>query len=120
MQTFIRSIVFVCAGLLFFALTAVGAPSIEYKITINATDLSGFDVEMQVPSAPAHARIAMAVHPEYNDRYWRFIENFSATDARGRNVQFKKEEDTVWRIENERGNILIRYRLRLPPHQPGT
>src|SRR5688500_5784367 len=106
---------------LLFAIAAYSAaPPIEYKITINPVDLSGFDVEMQVPSAPAHARIAMAVHPEYDDRYWRFIENFSATDARGRSLQFKKEEDTVWRIENERGNILIRYRLRLPPHQPGT
>ena len=107
-------------AILLLTATAYAAPPIEYKIIINPSDLSGFNVEMRVPAAPVNARIAMAVHPEYDDRYWRFIENFSATDAGGRNLKFKKEEDTVWRIGNGRGNILIRYRLRLPPHQPGT
>src|SRR5688572_7337993 len=105
---------------LLFAIAAYSAaPPIEYMITINPVDLSGFDVEMRVPVAPANARIAMAVHPEYDDRYWRYIETFSAVDGRGRRLQVAKQEDTVWRIENARGNIVVRYRLRLPA-QTGT
>src|SRR5688572_4920264 len=96
---------------------ALAIAPIEYKITINPTDLSGFNVEMRVPAAPANVRVAMAVHPEYDDRYWPYIENFSAADGRGRSLQFAKQEDTVWRIENARGDMVIRYRLRLLPQQ---
>jgi predicted metalloprotease with PDZ domain len=106
-------------ALLLLTVTAHAAP-IDYKIIISPSDISGFNVEMQIPAAPARARIAMAVHPEYDDRYWRYIENFSAVDARGGALEFKKEEDTVWRIENQAGNLTVRYRLRLPPQQPGT
>jgi predicted metalloprotease with PDZ domain len=103
-----------------FVVSTFAAQPIDYKVIINPSDLSGFNVEMRVRAARADTRIAMAVHPEYDDRYWRYIENFSATDGRGSTLQFKKEEDTVWKIENQRGNLLIRYRLRLPPHPPGT
>src|SRR5687768_8148736 len=118
MRIRLRPIIFIVL-LLLLTVVASAAPPIEYKITINPADLSGFDVEMRVAAAPANVRIAMAAHPEYDDRYWRYIENFSATDTRGRKLQFAKQEDTVWRIENVRGNILVRYRLRLPPQQQG-
>src|ERR671913_154554 len=114
MQTNIRSLLFTGITLLFFAITVpAAAPPIEYKIHINPADISGLNVEMRVPAAGANARIAMAVHPEYDDRYWRYIEGFSAIEPSGRTLQFAKEEDTVWRIENARGDIVVRYRLRL-------
>src|SRR5688572_17326893 len=100
-------------------ITAYAAPLLDYKITIDPSDVSGFNVEMRLPATRGTIRIAMAVHPEYDDRYWRYIENFSASDARGRPLRFSKEEDTVWRIENVQGETLVRYRLRLPP-QEGT
>ena len=105
---------FLCVAI--FAVTGYSAPSLDYKITINPADLSGFNVEMRVPAAPARVRIATAVHPEYDDRYWRYIENFSATDARGGNLRYAKDEDTVWHLENTRGDVVIRYRLHLPAH----
>ena len=108
------SIVLKTLLLFLLTLTVYAAPPTEYKITINPSDLSGFDVEMRIPAAMASARIAMAVHPEYDDRYWRYIESFTATDTRGRLLRFSKVEDTVWQIENSRGDLLIRYRLRLP------
>lgn len=121
MLTNIRSIFFaVITPLLFATAASAAAPPIEYKIHINQSDLSGFNVEMRVPAVPARARIAMAAHPEYDDRYWRYIEKFSAIDGRGQSLQFAKEEDTVWRLENARGDIIVRYRLSLPPQQPGT
>ena len=97
------------------ALTASAGGPIEYKITINPADLSGFNVEMRVPTAAGNTRIAMAVHPEYDDRPWRNIENFAVTDASGRTLPFSKDEDTVWRIRNRSGDITIRYRVRIPP-----
>jgi predicted metalloprotease with PDZ domain len=110
----------ILASLLLTIAVSAATPSIEYKIQIKETDLSGFDVEMLVPRVRGTLRIAMAAHPEYDDRYWRYIENFSATDRRGRALPFTKEEDTVWRIENARGETLVRYRLHLPSQQPGS
>src|SRR5215471_25728 len=51
---------------------------ISYFVHVNKTDLSGFDVEMTLDSARAPFRIAMASHPEYDDRYWRYVENLRA------------------------------------------
>ena len=107
----------VLASLVLTVTVIAAAPRIEYQITISQSDLSGFDVEMRIPQTQGRSRIAMAVHPEYDDRYWRYIEKFSATDARGRTLRFSKEEDTLWRIENGRGDLVIRYRLRLPGQQ---
>jgi predicted metalloprotease with PDZ domain len=63
---------------------------------------------------PGLLRVAMAVHPEYDDRYFRYIENFSASDPRGRALTVRREEDTVWRIKNAPQQTHIRYSLRLP------
>ena len=53
-------------------------PSISYRIHVDAADLSGFDVEMRVRNAGDTVRIAMASHPEYDDRDWRYVENLTA------------------------------------------
>jgi len=93
------------------------APPISYIISIDPADLSGFDVEMRIPGARGTLRVAMAAHPEYDDRYWRYIENFSAVDSRGKTFSLAKEQDAVWRIKNAQGNVIVRYRLRLPAQQ---
>ncbi|HSP61786.1 MAG TPA: hypothetical protein VLQ90_02275, partial [Pyrinomonadaceae bacterium] len=59
---------------------------ISYEIRVDLADLSGFAVEMRVRGAGNTVRIAMASHPEYDDRYWRYVENLSA-ESRG--VQLK-------------------------------
>jgi predicted metalloprotease with PDZ domain len=88
-------------------------PTVEYKITVNASDLSGFDVEMRFAAERSPVRIAMASHPEYDDRYWRYIENFSARSG-GRVLNVAKPENEVWRIDAPGGELAVRYRLRLP------
>ncbi|MEP6705724.1 MAG: hypothetical protein ABJB34_13035, partial [Acidobacteriota bacterium] len=99
-------------------LAAAPATSIDYKIQINPNDLSGFDIEMRIPTSRGTLRVAMAAHPEYDDRYWRYIENFSAGGPGGRKLSVVKEGDAVWRIDNTAGDTLVRYRLRFPPHDP--
>src|SRR3979490_2513552 len=72
-------------------------PRISYKIRVDASDLSGFDVEMRVRGAGGTVRIAMASHPEYDDRYWRYVENLTA-ESHGARVQVTSEENALWRI----------------------
>ena len=57
-------------------------PRISYRIHVDGADLSGFNVEMRVLGAGDTVRIAMASHPEYDDRYWRYVENLTA-ESRG-------------------------------------
>jgi len=88
-------------------------PRISYKIRVDAKDLSGFDVEMRIQSAGDIMRIAMASHPEYDDRYWRYVENLTA-ESRGAPLQFTNEETAVWRIVSPGGDVTVKYRIHLP------
>jgi len=114
----IRVMVLCCVALLYSVAVYAKDPPIQYKIRIDPADLTGFAVEMKIQrQRPGLLRVAMAVHPEYDDRYFRYIENFSASDPRGSQLTVSREEDTVWRIDNAPKHTHIRYRLRLPPQQ---
>ena len=92
-------------------------PSIVYTLTINPADLSGFDVEMRISGAPRTIQLAMAVHPEYNDRFWRYIRNLRA-EFDGRPLAVATEKENAWRIQTPRGEAIVRYRIQLPPENP--
>ena len=107
---------FVVLVILFLSvLTAAAAvPTVSYTIHIKSADLSGFDVDMRFSSATPTVRVAMAAHPEYDDKYWRYIENFTAESA-DKQLHVSKTEDAVWMIDGARGIVVVRYRLHLPP-----
>jgi predicted metalloprotease with PDZ domain len=109
--------IFLCCVAALCSVAAYGKDQpTQYRIRVDAADLTGFDVEMIIErQRPGLLRVAMAVHPEYDDRYFRYIENFSASDGHGGQLSVRREEDTVWRIENAPQQTHIRYRLRLPP-----
>ena len=89
-------------------------PLISYTIRVDPADLSGFAVEMRVRGAGNIVRIAMASHPEYDDRYWRYVENLSA-ESRDTAPKVTREEDALWRVEAPAGDFTVRYRIHLPP-----
>src|SRR6266478_1958093 len=89
-------------------------PLISYTIRVDPADLSGFAVEMRVRGAGNIVRIAMASHPEYDDRYWRYVENLSA-ESRDKALKVTREEDALWRVEAPAGDFTVRYRIHLPP-----
>ncbi len=92
-------------------------PNIVYMVTINPSDLSGFDVEMRISAAPRSIPVAMAVHSEYNDRFWRYVRNLRA-EIDGKPVAITAERDNAWRIQTSRGDAIVRYRIQLPPENP--
>ncbi len=94
-------------------------PRIIYTVTINPADLSGFDVEMQISGAPRTVQLAMAVHPEYNDRFWRYVKNLRA-EAGGKPVDIATEKENAWRIQTRRGDAIVRYRIEPPPENPAS
>src|SRR5258706_4355350 len=94
-------------------------PRISYNIRVDARDLSGFDVEMRVHDAGPTVRIAMASHPEYDDRYWRYVENLTA-ESRGARLQVTSEENALWRVVARGVALPVKYGIHLPPQTTPT
>ncbi len=97
---------------------AHAASLVQYKIHIDPKDLSGFAIEMRFTASGPKVRVAMAAHPEYDDRYWRYIEGVTA-ESNGHPLAVQMSEDAVWQLEGARGEIVVRYRLRLPSEENG-
>src|SRR5437868_456620 len=87
-------------------------PIVSYVLRVDSADLSGFDVELRLKNAGDTMRLAMAKHPEYDDRFFRFVENLSAEGPRGATVT--RIDSAVWRLVAPGGEATVRYRIRLP------
>jgi predicted metalloprotease with PDZ domain len=112
-----KNIVFV--AIVSFALAAcvyASSSSVQYKIRVDVADLSGFDVEMRIPNQGGTIRVAMAAHPEYDDRYFRYVEDFSA-ESGGRKLSVTRPDEAVWQVEGVRGELTIRYRVNPAPKE---
>jgi predicted metalloprotease with PDZ domain len=97
-------------------------PLLHYVLKVNPADLSAFDIEIHLQHIPHHFRMAMGTHPEYDDRYWRFIKNFrvgtSKGDGTSRGVAtFERTDSAVWSITVPDQDAVISYRLVLPEHR---
>jgi len=92
-------------------------PHVDYVLTVDSADLSGFSVQMRVYGGPDTMRIAMAAHPEYDDRFWRYVRDLRV-DTMGP-VSITREDSAVWRVVAPPG-APIRYRIQLPPSREGV
>jgi predicted metalloprotease with PDZ domain len=87
-------------------------PAISYSLEVDPADLSVLNVTMQVHNAPETFRLAMARHPEYDDRFWRYIEGLPASvTAIDRNL---------WQVSAPGGEATVQYRIRLPAPGPSA
>ena len=88
-------------------------PIVSYTLRVDSTDLSGFDVELRLKNAGDTVRLAMAKHPEYDDRFFRYVENLRAEGPRGASIT--RVDSAVWRLLAPGGEATVRYRIHLPP-----
>lgn len=86
---------------------------VSYVIRVDRADLSGFDVQMLIPRARGRTRLAMASHPIYDDRYWRYVKDLSA-ESRGAKLSVTYEEDALWQVQAPGGELIVKYRVHLP------
>ncbi|MGE5742376.1 MAG: PDZ domain-containing protein, partial [Gemmatimonadota bacterium] len=89
-------------------------PVISYTLRVDSTDLSGFDVEMRIRNARDTVRLAMVAHPEYDDRYWRFVRDLRVEAVAGAGSA-ARHDSALWRVVIPGGAGVVRYRLDLPP-----
>ncbi|MDB5230539.1 MAG: hypothetical protein JWN76_1344 [Chitinophagaceae bacterium] len=52
-------------------------PVINYTLSVDSVMFSFFSVEMKMKNMPDHFSVALFAHPEYDDQYWRFIEDLT-------------------------------------------
>lgn len=97
---------------------AASQPVVAYTLRVDSADRSGFDVEMRIRHAPDTFRLAMVAHPEYDDRYWRFVVNLRVEGIAAR-ASVAREDSAVWRVVAPGGESVVRYRLQLPSPAPG-
>lgn len=93
-------------------------PAVQYTLRVDSADLSGWNVEIRLQNPTGTVRLAMAAHPEYDDRYWRYVTNFAAQPASG-TATVTKADSAVWQIVAPRGALVVRYRIALPPAPEG-
>src|SRR6267142_2901881 len=91
-------------------------PSIQYTLRVDSADLSGWTVAIRLRTNSDTIRLAMAAHPEYDDRYWRYVRDF-AVETTGATVT--RIDSAVWQIVAPRGVVNVRYRVELPPADAG-
>jgi predicted metalloprotease with PDZ domain len=95
---------------------ATSQHSPSYKIFVDKNDLKRVGVEIRTSTNKPTVRLAMAAHPEYDDRYFRYVEDFSA-ESGGRKLAVSKPEDAIWLISGVRGELTVRYKVRLAPEE---
>jgi predicted metalloprotease with PDZ domain len=93
-------------------------PVIDYTLRLDSADLSGFEIHMRIRNIADTLRVAMAAHPEYDDRYWRFVDGLRAETPRGPGV-VTRLDSALWRVVAPGGEATLRYRIRLPAAEAG-
>ncbi len=91
-------------------------PSIQYRLRVDSADLSGWSVEIRLRTASDTVRFAMSAHPEYDDRYRRYVTGFTAEPS---GATVTRVDSAVWQVVAPRGVVIVRYRIALPPAESG-
>src|SRR5438045_6919386 len=102
---------------LLFSLLLKPGPVVSYTVRLDPAVTTSIRVAMVIQAATtAETRIAMAVHPEYNDRFWRFVRDLRA-DVDGKPVTIAADGDHSWRVPTPIGKhkTTVNYRIQLPP-----
>lgn len=86
---------------------------VKYRLEVDSADLSGWRVEMRVRNTRDTFSLAMARHPEYDDRYWRYVRALSVESANGA-ATISRTADALWRVKAPPGETVVRYRIALP------
>ncbi len=105
------------AGALSLTASYKRGPEISYSVSVDPGDSSSISVWMQIGRAPRSMRVAMAVHPEYDDRFWRYITDWHI-DGVNRLALLTVDRENVWRIITHAGYANLSYRVQLPHENP--
>ncbi len=87
-------------------------PVINYTVIVDTSDLHLISVQIDLHNIADTFYLAMFAHPEYDDRYWRFVENLHAETPKGNASVFRKDS-AIWRVVTQNNEAIIHYNIRL-------
>ena len=88
-------------------------PVINYFLTVDSSNFSSFEVTMQIRNIPDTFYIGMVAHPEYDDRYWRYVTDLSVETKKG-GGKIVREDSAKWKITGNGGIASLHYKINLP------
>jgi predicted metalloprotease with PDZ domain len=92
------------------------SPSIAYDLSMDAQHLDVAAVAIHLSGAPEHFHIAMKVHPEYDARYWRFIDSIRVDGTSDdRAARISRADSTLWNVSLPGGRGTIHYLVHIQP-----
>lgn len=89
-------------------------PVINYLLKVDTNDLTSFWVEMQIKNIRDTFQLAMVAHPEYDDRYWKFVKDFTVAGKNG-NGRIVRKDSALWQIITSGNQALVKYRIQFHP-----
>ena len=88
-------------------------PVIHYLLSIQPDDISFINMEMKISNISDTFNVAMVAHPEYDDKYWRYVEDFYVETKNGRGNVIRKDS-ALWQIITKNRTAVLHYRIHLP------
>jgi predicted metalloprotease with PDZ domain len=89
-----------------------GPPSVAYTLRVDSTHVEIVELAMRIEHAPGTLRLAMKVHPEYDAKYWRYLDppwvDGTSDDRRARVV---RNDSTLWTATLPGGHGVVHYRI---------
>lgn len=95
-----------------------GQPTLHYRLRVDATDTTGFEVTLAIGNAPADFLLAMPRHPEYDEKYWRQVEALRVASPAG-TATITRSDSAAWRVHASGGAVTVTYRVTIRPPGDG-
>ena len=92
---------------------SVTQPVISYLLRIEAGDTSSFSVEMKIKNIADTFSVAMVAHPEYDDKYWRYVNDITVTGKKGPGT-VQRQDSSLWKIKTNGNEAVLKYKIDLP------
>ena len=92
---------------------------VYYDLTIDPADPSSIRVRVSMQGGTSRSvRLGMATHPEYDDRFWRYLTDWQVNGFDKRAI-LAIDKNNVWRVISHAGYANVSYRIALP-HEDST
>jgi predicted metalloprotease with PDZ domain len=88
-------------------------PVVNYSLTVDSSDFSSILIDMNIKNISDSFHLAMVAHPEYDDRYRKYVEDFSV-DGKTAKGQWLRQDSALWKIVTNGGEATIHYRIHFP------
>jgi predicted metalloprotease with PDZ domain len=90
---------------------------LEYTLRFDPADTTSASVRVLVRNAPISIVVAAHAHPEYDDKYWRYVEDLRAHNAAGQALTISRIDSVRWQVDNRAGDVTLTYRVKFPEEQ---